>query len=253
MSASPRPEIEVRVGALCIGDLHLDASDAACAHALRDFLGRHRTAPALVILGDLFEAWVGPAHARLVGAQRVLATLREWTSAGRALHLIPGNRDFLLGADFEAACGARVHPRGALARSSHERALLIHGDELCTLDVGYQRLKRILRSAPMLALAPRLPSPLALAVAKRLRTRSVRAVAAKPSAETAQQPDEVRRQALAAGVETVLCGHAHAFRDEQLPAGPRWVVVDAFGGARDVAVVGEAGRWVVGGSRGDRA
>ncbi|MCE9594943.1 MAG: UDP-2,3-diacylglucosamine diphosphatase [Planctomycetes bacterium] len=253
MKTPARAEIELAVGACCIGDLHLDAARGDCVEPLRAFLATQSRAPALVILGDLFEAWVGPAHGRLPGAARVLAELAAWTARGAELHVIPGNRDFLLGADFERVTGARVHPHGFVANSTNERALLIHGDELCTLDVGYQRLKRVLRSRPLLALAPRLPSSFALAVAKRLRSKSVTAVAAKPSAETAQQPDEVRRLASEAHVPTLVCGHAHVFRDEALADGPRWIVLDAFGGVRDVAVVGEDGRWVVRGSRAPRA
>lgn len=245
--------VELACGSVCIGDLHLDAADAACVDGLTRFLERERAAPALVILGDLFEAWVGPAHARLAGARRVFELLASWTNARRELHVVPGNRDFLLGADFERATGARLHRRGFVAALAAERTLVLHGDELCTLDVAYQRMKRVLRSAPITALAPRLPAALALAAARRLRAKSVRSVAAKPRAETAQQESEVRALAAAVGADCVLVGHAHVFRDQRLPNGPRWIVVDAFGGARDVARVGETGRWVVGGSAGEPA
>ncbi|MCK6446279.1 MAG: UDP-2,3-diacylglucosamine hydrolase [Planctomycetes bacterium] len=249
----PLAAVELARGSVCIGDLHLDASDAACADPLARFLERESEAPALVILGDLFEAWVGPAHAKLAGARRVLDVLAAWTRGRRELHVVPGNRDFLLGEDFERATGARLHPHGFVARLPAETTLVLHGDELCTLDVAYQRLKRVLRSAPIAALAPRLPAPLALAAARRLRAKSVRAVALKPRAETAQQESEVRARAAAAGADCVLVGHAHVFRDERLVDGPRWIVVDAFGGARDVARVGEGGGWVVGASSGASA
>jgi UDP-2,3-diacylglucosamine hydrolase len=248
VTPSVRPEVTFARGALCIGDLHLDAGDAACAETLVRFLERERNAPALVILGDLFEAWVGPAHARLPGARATVEALAHWTRAGRALHVVPGNRDFLLGEAFERASGARLHPSGFVARLLGERTLIVHGDELCTLDVRYQRMKRVLRSTAVTALAPRLPSALALAVARRLRARSVRAVAAKPSAETAQQPGEVERLAREVGADCVLVGHAHVFRDQRLAGGARWIVLDAFGGARDVAEAGADGAWSVRGS-----
>lgn len=253
MNTQSWPRIELERGALCVGDLHLDASSPSSGRPLEEFLAREARAPALVVLGDLFETWVGPAHAELAGARAVLATLARWSQAGRALHLVPGNRDFLLGEDFERACGARVHARGCIARLGAGSTLLIHGDELCTLDLGYQRLKRVLRSAPLLALAPRVPSSLALALARRLRARSVRAIAAKPSSQKEQQTDEVRRLALAAGADTLLCGHAHAYRDQALAGGPRWIVLDAFGGPRDVGEVADGGRWLVRGSAGPAA
>src|SRR5262245_28625976 len=100
-------EIQLAEGSICIGDLHLDPSRPESADELAAFLARRADAPTLVVLGDLFEAWIGPAHARLPGAARVIAALRDWSDGGRALHLVPGNRDFLLGDDFERATGAR--------------------------------------------------------------------------------------------------------------------------------------------------
>jgi UDP-2,3-diacylglucosamine hydrolase len=235
-------EIELAPGALAIGDLHLDASRADDARAFERFLDDARDAPALVILGDLFEAWVGPAHAELAGARAVLDALARWTSRGAKLEFVPGNRDFLLGEDFERATRARVHARGFVGRSSGARILFVHGDELCTLDRGYQRLKSVLRSAPIGWIAPRVPRNLSLALARRLRTASVRAVASKPPAEKEQQAGEARRLAVLHGASAIVCGHAHRFRDEALEGGVRWIVLDAFGGERDLARVGEAGR-----------
>jgi UDP-2,3-diacylglucosamine pyrophosphatase LpxH len=40
---------------------------------------------------------------------------------------------------------------------------------------------------------------------------------------------------------TVVCGHAHRYRDETLADGTRWIVLDAFGGAKDVLEVGPGG------------
>lgn len=238
---APLPEVRLGPGALFIADLHVDARDEAAAARFADFLSRARGAPRLVILGDLFEAWVGPAHVRLAGARAVHAALRAFADAGAAIDFVPGNRDFLLGRDFERACGARVHPHGFVGLLDGGRMLAIHGDELCTLDRAYQRMKSVLRSAPVTWLAPRLPAPLALAAAQRLRRTSVRAVADKPPAEKAQQPGEVVRLARAHRAETVLCGHAHDFRDEPVAPGVRWIVLDAFGGRRDVLEVDRQG------------
>src|SRR5690606_33594178 len=38
----------------------------------------------------------------------------------------------------------------------------------------------------------------------------------------------------------LVTGHAHDARDTALADGPRWIVLDAFGGARDAFVVGDA-------------
>jgi UDP-2,3-diacylglucosamine hydrolase len=250
MNVRPLPELVLETGTLLVADLHLDLAPGAGEGAR---LERERfqawlaglDAPRLVILGDLFDAWVGPAHARLDAAAEVIAGLARLTRRGTAVDVVVGNRDFLLDAHFERASGARVFPRGVLARPAESAGgrpwLLIHGDELCTDDQGYQRLKRVLRSRAVTWAAPRLPGAVALFAAKRLRRASVRALASKPRASAEQKPGAVRALAAAHGAELVVCGHAHSFKDERQD-GVRWVVVGAFGTSNDLLRVGAGGR-----------
>lgn len=240
-AARALPEVELAPGTLAIADLHLDVGPQGPEpRAFLEFLERVRGAPRLVILGDLFDAWIGPAQAELPAAARVVAALAALRERGTALDIVHGNRDFLLESRFEQLTGARVHPAGLIGLAGGQRTLLIHGDELCTLDLGYQRLKRALRSRAFLALAPRVPRPLALGIARRLRRASVAALASKPDASKAQQREEAGRLARSQGCSSVVVGHAHAFRDE-LDGAVRWIVLDAFGGARDVLEWGSAG------------
>lgn len=144
------PEFELAVGALVVADLHLDVRPGAAPNAdFERFVRVARGAPQLLVLGDLFDAWVGPAHAEVDAARRVIELLRDLTRGGTRVDVLAGNRDFLLEQRFERATGARVHPRGCIGRVAHQRLLFLHGDELCTLDLAYQRLKRVLRSGPL--------------------------------------------------------------------------------------------------------
>jgi UDP-2,3-diacylglucosamine hydrolase len=227
------PEIALEPGALIVGDLHLEPDGRAERFA--EWVAASRL-PRLVILGDLFEAWFGPS---LIGDYRpVLDALRAQVDAGTAIDVIPGNRDFLLDAHFEAASGAQVRPEGMVGvLPGGERVLCIHGDELCTNDHAYQRLRRVLRSGPVLWLAPRMPAVVGRGIAARLRSASRRAVPAKPAPEKAQVPAEAAARALAADARAVVCGHAHRQRDDALDGGARWLVVDAFGGPLDAVRV----------------
>jgi len=249
------PEVPFENGSLVIGDAHLDVGPGASepAEFLR-WLAALEHVPHLVILGDLFDAWIGPAQARLPAARAVLAGLRRLTAAGTEVDLVPGNRDFLLEETFERESGARIRPGGLIGTLAAQvgpvgRVLLVHGDELCTLDLGYQRLKRVVRSAPARWRALRLPAPAAVWAAKRLRKASVRAVAAKPPAAKAQQELAVRTLGLRHACATLVCGHAHVFRDVHPSGGPRWIVVDAYGGARDLVRVGPSGELAIACSR----
>lgn len=234
------PEVPLPAGALFVGDLHLDPAGDAGTAAFLAWLEGASGAPALVVLGDLFEYWVGPA---LLGQARpVVEALRGAVERGTAVHLVPGNRDFLLDARFERATGARLHPHGFVGLApGGARVLVVHGDELCTLDRPYQRLRRVLRSAPMRAVAPRLPGAVSTFAARRLRAASKRAVSRKPSPAMEQQEAECRELLARHACTALVCGHAHRFRDERLDGGGRWLVVDAFGGERDTLEVGADG------------
>lgn len=236
------PEVPLAPGTVAIADLHLDAAEPEPAARFARWLAGLASVPRMLILGDLFDAWVGPVHARLPGARAVLAALAELSRRGTAIDLVPGNRDFLLGVDFERESGAVLRPAGVVGVAAGARVLFLHGDELCTRDLGYQRLRRVLRSSAVRWIAPRLPFAVASPIARRLRRASVRALEVKPSEEKAMQADAAHALAGASGADVLVCGHAHAARDERLPDGPRWIVLDAFGGVRDLLSVDERSR-----------
>ncbi len=242
------PDVELPGGTKVIADLHLDVGSTEGAKPFLDWLASQRELRALVILGDLFDVWVGPAQERLPGAPAVIEALRGLVERGVAVHVVHGNRDFLLDRTFARKTGARIHPLGFVGVVDRSRAglpprrvVLIHGDELCTRDKAYQRLKKVVRSRLVTGLAPRIPLPIAARIARALRRTSIRAVAAKPPQHKAVQEAAARFYAEIYRAEAVACGHAHVFRDMRLPTGPRWIVLDAFGGDRDVVEIAPDG------------
>lgn len=249
MAASPIAERTLPAGSLVIADLHLDPAGGEGVDAACRWLASLVDVPALLVLGDLFDVWVGPAQARLAGADSVVRALAAYSGRGGWLGVVPGNRDFLLDASFERLTGAEVHRDGLLARLDSRdgpRALMVHGDELCTRDLAYQRLKRVLRSGPVTWLAKRLPLSVARLAARRLRRASENAVPHKTAAEKSMQAGACADLAARAGADILVCGHAHRFRDERLEGGPRWIVVDAYGGPRDCLRVGAGGQLLAG-------
>lgn len=241
MSQRALPEIDLAPGDLAIADLHLDTAVADGSAEFVRFADSIQSARTLLVLGDLFDVWVGAAQERMPGAPAVLDALARLARRGTRVVVVPGNRDFLLGSSFEERTGARLCPDGCVARSGRERWLVVHGDTLCTKDTGYQRLRRVLRSPVVLGAAPHVPLWAATRIARRLRRASVRAVEAKLPEEKSIQRSAAIEAARAHRCSLVLCGHAHAFRDEVLDGGARLVVLDAFGGARDLARVAADG------------
>jgi len=255
MARAELPSAPCPAGTLVIGDLHQDLFDGEHGEPFArwldslglDTLGLDTlgAVPRLIILGDLFEFWVGRHQGKVDGARRVLTALRGLVDRGTPVDVLYGNRDFLLGRHFVRATGCTLRPEGLEGElEDGSRTLFLHGDELCTLDHSYQRFKRVMRSRPGRWLAACLPLSLQRSAAARLRRASVQA-AARPEADErrALQPSAAVQQAAEQGASQLVCGHAHAFRDEPLPGGGRWLVIDAWGGDRDALRLEPGGVW----------
>ncbi|MGE3771344.1 MAG: UDP-2,3-diacylglucosamine diphosphatase [Gammaproteobacteria bacterium] len=98
----------------------------------------------LYLLGDVVEFWPGddddaPLHRDLV------ARLARLTDAGCRVGVARGNRDFLLGEGFGRETGAELLEDWTTLALGGERALLTHGDLLCTRDLKYQEFRRFVR------------------------------------------------------------------------------------------------------------
>ena len=240
------PTISLPEGTLAVGDLHLDVFDVERPRLFREWcegLG----ASHLLILGDLFEFWVGRHQLGLPGTAEIVLGVQGLVDRGVGVDVLHGNRDYLLGAPFEAASGARVFPQGVrcVARDGQDRAgeatLFLHGDELCSADRSYQLLRTVLRSRTMRALQRGLPLSLQLRLAQSLRRTSVRSTAGKAMQQVQMVPETAADLASSSVSQTLICGHAHRWREDCAEA-LRWIVLDAWGGQRD-AVQLCSGRW----------
>jgi UDP-2,3-diacylglucosamine hydrolase len=236
-----RPTVALPLGTRFLGDLHLDLSDAVSLAAFEAFWDQRAAGEVWVWLGDLFEYWIGAGHERSPQGQRAMAALRRASQRGVESHLVVGNRDFLCGQGFARSTGMQVYAQGFVAQfPGAERCLVLHGDELCSQDLGYQRLRRILRAPWLSALAEVLPAWLGGALARRLRRASRQALAGKPRLVAEQSPAAAEFLLSVSGARELVTGHAHVFRQERLASGTWWVV-DACGGPRDCLRRGPSG------------
>ena len=194
---------------LFVSDLHLDASRPAATDCFLRFLaGPARDAGTLYILGDLFEAWSGDDAAG-VHEQDILHALRRYTTAGCRHYFLKGNRDFLVGSRFAAESGAALLDDETVIEIDNHRALLMHGDTLCTDDRAYQRYRHLVRRPMVQSLYLALPIGLRSGITAYARRRSMRANAGKPAAIMDVNPlavaDALRRH----GVQLMIHGHTH--------------------------------------------
>ncbi|MEK7795812.1 MAG: UDP-2,3-diacylglucosamine diphosphatase, partial [Pseudomonadota bacterium] len=131
---------------LFISDLHLCDQRPAITRLFLGFLaGEARTADALYILGDLFEFWVGDDATGENEFRRVIDGLAGLTRAGVPLHMMYGNRDFLMRKRFEEVTGGRLILDPLRIELYGEPTLLMHGDLLCTADTDYMKFRAMVR------------------------------------------------------------------------------------------------------------
>ncbi|MDN6858194.1 UDP-2,3-diacylglucosamine diphosphatase [Pseudomonas sp. CAN2814] len=194
---------------LFISDLHLEAERPDITRAFLHFLStRARTAQALYILGDFFEAWIGDDG--MDEFQHSIArALREVSNGGTRIYLMHGNRDFLIGQAFcrEASCTLLRDP--SLIDLGGEKVLLMHGDSLCTLDVAYMKLRRWLRNPLTLFILRNLPLATRHKLARKLRKESRAQTRMKASDIVDVTPAEVEKIMRDKGVRILIHGHTH--------------------------------------------
>ena len=231
---------------LLISDLHLDPARPEHLAALETLLDNHTgKADRLYVLGDLFEAWIGDDDDSPFNRQAIDA-FRRFSDAGSELFFMHGNRDFLLGDKFADDCGGVLLDEGTVADLYGTRALLMHGDSLCTEDHAYQQFRAMARDPQWQQGMLTKPLEERRALAQGMRMQSQGNNANKPENIMDVTPAEVVRVMEEAGVRHLIHGHTHrpAVHDVALKdgTGTRWVLGDW----------GALGWWIVADSDGLR-
>jgi UDP-2,3-diacylglucosamine hydrolase len=132
---------------LFISDLHLCASRPQITTAFLNFLKNTAiSATALYILGDLFEYWAGDDDVGDPHHQAVISAFRTLADSGVKIFFMHGNRDFLIAENFCKSANIVLLQDPTLINLHGKRALLSHGDELCTDDVAYQAFRHQVRN-----------------------------------------------------------------------------------------------------------
>jgi UDP-2,3-diacylglucosamine hydrolase len=194
---------------LFISDLHLSADRPALNTLFLAFLRHYpRRGDTLYILGDLFEAWLGD-DAGLQDQHEIVAALRALSDGGTQIRFMHGNRDFLVGADFERATGCRILAEPALVAPGGETALLMHGDSLCTDDVEYQAFKARVRQPAFIQQFLALPVAQRRAIAQGYRAESAKSTRRKPMEIMDVNADAVANTLREHGVRRLIHGHTH--------------------------------------------
>ena len=106
--------------------------------------------------------------------KEIINTLRD-LSQDTKVFVMAGNRDFLLSTQFESKSGCQLISEPYTLEHNANKFLLIHGDSLCTDDINYQKLIRILRNPITQFIFLKLSKNIRLKLTGQLRNKSIEA------------------------------------------------------------------------------
>jgi UDP-2,3-diacylglucosamine hydrolase len=209
-----------------ISDLHVSVDTPRTFDALAQYL-RQTSADAVLLLGDVFEVWVGD-DARHEAFERNCVELFREASQRLTLAFMAGNRDFLLGAAMLEDSGLQGLSDPTVIECFGQRALVTHGDALCLADADYQQFRRLVRSDLWQRgfLAQSLEQRWTYARSLRAQSEARKRAGADPNL-WADVDEAAARQWLAAAQASVLVhGHTHRPCTEPFAGGTRHVLSD---------------------------
>jgi UDP-2,3-diacylglucosamine hydrolase len=205
-----------------VSDLHLAGDTPATVAAfcrLCSVLPNHGC-DALLILGDLFEVWIGDDQAPDDATLSVVSSLANLGVSGVFCAFMRGNRDFLVGAGFARRAGLRLLPDPCVVEFQGHALLLSHGDAWCSADRPYQNFRRTVRSAQWQR--DFLARPLAerAAIARAIRQASEAGKSQRGYVDVDART--VLRAARRHAAPVVIHGHTHEGASHRLDGWPRW-------------------------------
>jgi UDP-2,3-diacylglucosamine hydrolase len=172
----------------------------------------------LVLLGDIFQAWIGYESFETPDIVAVVAVLRDLRRQGVRVEYVEGNRDFFLAGSVYADAFDSV----ALETSfqvAGVRYLVVHGDGLNDKDWKYNFWRRLSKSAPVRLAVRWTPR----AIAHRLVRSTERRLSQTNFKHRAHIPEAAIRayaeRRLAGEFDILLLGHFHEGRRWQVQGG----------------------------------
>ena len=229
---------------LIIADLHLTQVESDKIELFNQFCTKYASkVDQLFILGDLFNTWIGD-DISLNTYQSVVTILNKLTKVTQVF-VMAGNRDFLLSNTFEKETGCKIITEPYLLNHNNKTYLLIHGDSLCTDDVDYQKLKKVLRNPITQFIFLNLPKNLRLKLTGQLRKKSIEAQSYK-----SEKIMDVNQSAVDKlmkkypNTDHLIHGHTHRQNTHKMERYTRYVLGDWKNNQGNAIKLGENLEWL---------
>ncbi len=164
-------------------DIHLARQVPETCRVFYRFLDEARAhANALVLAGDIFDAWIGDDAALTDPEPWLQEAIDHLSRTAKVISLFigHGNRDFLMGQALADRLGATLLDESTLFQTDAGLVHISHGDELCTHDTAFQRFRRISRHPLGRRFFLSLPLKLRRLIARRARKTSMHSHGRKP-------------------------------------------------------------------------
>jgi UDP-2,3-diacylglucosamine pyrophosphatase LpxH len=201
-----------------VGDVHLDRDDPDLPAFLSYLRGLTPGAGRVVLMGDLFNLWIGAPELEQDHHRAVIACLSAMRAGGTELHYLEGNRDYRIAREHLGRTFDHVGTSGLNEDWGGRTIWAAHGDLVNRKDLQYRSWRSISRSAAAWWLYSAIPRERRFAIAesveKRMRATNVDMKREFPEALVR----EYAARHLPSPDSAVVLGHFHV--EKELTAGP---------------------------------
>ena len=228
---------------LIIADLHLTQVETDKIELFGQFCTEYASqVDQLFILGDLFNTWIGDDIS--LNTYQSIATILNKLSKTTQVFVMSGNRDFLLSNSFEEETGCKLIKEPYSLNHNEKNYLLIHGDSLCTDDVDYQKLKKVLRNPIIQFIFLHLPKNLRLKLTGQLRKKSIEAQSYKSEKIMDVNQSAVDELMTNYSDTDLIHGHTHRQNTHKMERYTRYVLGDWKNNQGNAIKLGESLEWL---------
>ena len=228
---------------LIIADLHLTQVEIDKIELFDQFCTEYASkVDQLFILGDLFNTWIGDDIS--LNTYQSIATILNKLTKTTQVFVMAGNRDFLLSNTFENETGCKLIKEPHLIHHNEKNYLLIHGDSLCTDDVDYQKLKKVLRNPIIQFIFLHLSKNLRLKLTGQLRKKSIEAQSYKSEKIMDVNQSAVDELMTKYPNMDLIHGHTHRQNTHKMERYTRYVLGDWKNNQGNAIKLGESLEWL---------
>jgi UDP-2,3-diacylglucosamine hydrolase len=201
--------------AFFISDVHLKKMASPNGEALLSLLRKAQSEASLfVILGDLFDIWVGEGHAFQEEYAPLVAEFVKLRKNCRILYF-EGNHDLHLKKFWADKMGFEIKTGADKINFNGVRIWAEHGDEINREDYGYLFLRWFLRTPPLKFAIESLPSKIVFAIGNRASAASRQYTDSIENRSRGILREYALRVHEREGFQFMLTGHTHLPDDFQ--------------------------------------